>query len=320
MLKDEVYLFLNQKVGEFVSGEELSLNLKKSRTAIWKAVESLRKDGYEIEAVTNRGYRLSESCDAINKGVIERLITQKGVSVDVYKEVTSTLDLGRNYAVGGGEGIKVIVAESQTEGRGRFKRKFYSPKGGLYMTIVFRPKRDARTNLYITAEVAVAVLRAVKEICKTETRIKWVNDLYKDGKKVCGILTEAQVNLESGTTDFVAIGIGINVVKPEGGFADEIKDKAGYISINEGLDVKNRLVAKIVSEFFDIYEREKLQNIRKEYDDSLAFKGEEVEVVLSDESFVAKEIGITEDFGLIVETESGKKRILNYGDVTLKNK
>ena len=317
MLKDEVYAILKERVVEFVSGEELSTELKKSRTAIWKAIGSLKKDGCFIEATTNRGYRLTERGDALNKGAIERSMRKKGVSIDVYKEVSSTLDLGRKYALGGEKGVKVIVAESQTEGRGRFKRKFYSPKGGLYMTVVFRPETNAKNNLYVTAEVAVAVSRAVKEVCKTDTEIKWVNDLYIGERKVCGILTEAQVNLESGTTDFVSIGIGINLVRPEGGFDKEIADKAGYISINQQFDRKNRLVAKIVDEFFDIYESEDLLSVYKEYDKKLAFKGRKVEVILGDETFVATEVGVTEDFGLKVKTGDGKERILRYGDVSL---
>ena len=204
MVKQEVLAALDAARGRYISGQELAAQLGVSRTAVWKAVAALRRDGIPIKAVTNRGYTLAQSVDVLNAAAVAVLLdeaTVKALQIEVVDRLPGTNAALRSRADAGAREGLVLIAQAQSAGRGRGGHSFYSPPGGLYMSILLRPEIGARQAVGLTAMAAVAAARAAERLCGVPITIKWVNDLWKNGKKVCGILTEAALDLESGMLD-----------------------------------------------------------------------------------------------------------------------
>jgi BirA family biotin operon repressor/biotin-[acetyl-CoA-carboxylase] ligase len=192
-LKEQVLKELENHKGEYVSGGKLAETLHFSRNAVWKAVKSLVADGHDIQAVTNKGYRLSPDSDVLTAAAVEKhLGALAGVfDIDYRATVTSTNSVLKDLAAGGAREGTVVAAITQTAGRGRFGRSFYSPAdSGVYFSVLLRPGVGAPDATLLTTAAAVAVARAVEDVTGAPARIKWVNDVYCGGKKVCGILTE----------------------------------------------------------------------------------------------------------------------------------
>ena len=231
--KDKVLLFLEAKKGMRVSGESIAKELSVSRNAVWKAIRDLKAEGYPIEASTRSGYLLSQESDALSKaGIMAALseirINRIGAALYVFDSVASTNAEAKRMAVVDGCRFAVVVADSQTTGRGRYSHAFYSPKGsGIYLSILVDPKWFSfRHPSFLTIYAAVAVSEAIQETTGISTQIKWVNDLYVNEKKVCGILTEAGTDVEIGQLQWLVCGIGLNVYPPEGGFPDNLPNAA----------------------------------------------------------------------------------------------
>ena len=211
--KESVFELIKSEDGKAISGENIAKSLSISRAAVWKAINALRKDGYSISAVTNKGYWMNG--DYISKSDIEAHLNDKNsFSITVLKEVDSTNTYLKNAAEKGEKDGSVIIAETQTAGRGRIGRNFYSDKGGLYMSILIRPDMPTERSLFITTGTAVAVSKAIEKTSGKSVGIKWVNDIFIGGKKVCGILTEGTSNFETGQLQYAVVGIGINVTEP----------------------------------------------------------------------------------------------------------
>ena len=194
MVKQEVLAALDAVRGRYISGQELAAQLGVSRTAVWKAVAALRRDGIPIKAVTNRGYTLAQSVDVLNAAAVAAQLdeaTVKALQIEVVDRLPGTNAALRSRADAGAREGLVLIAQAQSAGRGRGGHSFYSPPGGLYMSILLRPEIGARQAVGLTAMAAVAAARAAERLCGVSITIKWVNDLWKNGKKVCGILTEA---------------------------------------------------------------------------------------------------------------------------------
>jgi BirA family biotin operon repressor/biotin-[acetyl-CoA-carboxylase] ligase len=206
-----------------------------SRTSVWKAVNKLRNEGHLIEAVTHRGYRLRRKTDALSETGIKEFLSEESrtfLRVNVFDSVNSTNDICLEHASEGETGGYAAVAGTQTGGRGRRGRSFFSPSDtGLYISLLLRPQAcTADKALRFTTAAAVSVCEAIEKVYEAaEPAIKWVNDIYMRGRKVCGILTEASFNIEDGTLDYAVIGIGINVYTPESGFPEEIREIAGSV-------------------------------------------------------------------------------------------
>ena len=253
--KDEVLRLLQEKNEEYISGQEIADRLHVTRAAVWKAIKSLEKEGCAIEAVTNRGYRLGRSPDAIDASYIERSLRESGLNVRViFKEETGSTNEDARLAlrewvssgssagnstddsVGDPEGrmrAVLVIADKQNAGRGRRGRNFYSPPGtGLYMSLAMGNVQEVLKMAKVTAVAAVAVATAADETVfggTDRTKIKWVNDIYIGEKKVCGILSEAFMPMEDEGDGCVVVGIGINVYEPAGGFPDDIDNRAGAL-------------------------------------------------------------------------------------------
>ena len=193
------------------SGEEMAQQLGITRNSVWKAVGKLKEQGYEIEAATNRGYRLVSEKNVLTPQGVRRLLTgpARRCAIDVQDSVTSTNTLLKQIAEHGGAEGMVLIAHQQTQGKGRLGRAFFSPKGtGLYLSVLLRPRFSAEEALSITTAAAVAVAQAIDAVTGEYPQIKWVNDVYLRGRKVCGILTEAAVDFESSGLHYAILEIG----------------------------------------------------------------------------------------------------------------
>lgn len=253
-LKEKILSLLNEKNTEFVSGQYLAEVCNISRNAVWKAVNSLRKEGYNIYAVQNKGYVLDNS--SMFTGEIIKSYLKSPYKIEYIPTVTSTNDIAMEYAKKGLQEDIVIVSNCQTAGRGRKGRKFYSPENaGTYFSILLRPNMHFSESLYITTAAAAAVTEAIKQLYNIDTEIKWVNDIYYNGKKICGILTEAHIDMESGIIDYAVLGIGINVFEPEESYHKDIKNIAGAAFCRNMFDNKIRceITAKVIDIFYEYY-------------------------------------------------------------------
>ncbi|MCL6457060.1 MAG: biotin--[acetyl-CoA-carboxylase] ligase, partial [Gorillibacterium sp.] len=258
-VKEHILALLDGNKGEYISGEEIAGRLFVTRSAVWKAIKLLQSDGYSIQAVTNKGYSLSTHTDILSAGAISKHLNAQGqkLRVEVFKTIPSTNEAAKILAQNGEAEGKVILSEEQTAGRGRNGRKFFSPPGtGIYMSILLRPKLSAAESTLLTTSAAVAVALAIERVSGKDTQIKWVNDVFMEGKKVCGILTEASMSLENGWLDYAVLGIGINVALPTSGFPNDLTGIATSVfseSHHHG-DLRNRLVAEVLNYFMQYYE------------------------------------------------------------------
>ena len=327
--RDKLLELFEKNKGRYFSGEEIAKALNVSRTAVWKAVKNLRNEGYEIDAVNNKGYSLSTKTDILSpQGMRKYLDSEyKNMDINVVSTTDSTNDLVREKASCGYLEGYTVVANEQKKGRGRYGRIFYSPSGtGLYMSILLRPKNyDASGAVSITMIAAVALCEAIEEVSNKKAEIKWVNDIYIDGKKVCGILTEGSYGLENGMLDYVVLGVGINVYCPKEGFPKEIEQVAGAIinitneasNIDSLDDLKNRLAASFINRFMKHY-RQQDDGFIEEYKRRSFVVGKYVYVIVGGEKKEALVKGLDDKCRLLVEYGDGTKEALSYGEISIK--
>lgn len=242
--------------GDWLSGEDLSREFGVSRTAVWKAVEGIRSEGFAVESSRNRGYRLAADQDALTEeGILGNLLEYStDVHLSVEKRTGSTNADAKMLAEAGAPELTCLVAGEQTAGRGRRGRPFFSlGDTGVYLSIVLRPHWSLDRAALITGAAAVAVCRALDPMASGEPRIKWVNDIYIAGRKVCGILTEGSADLETGGLAYAVVGIGVNVYEPDGGFPEEISRRAGAVLTRKRQGMRDAIAARIIREFIGIY-------------------------------------------------------------------
>lgn len=321
--KQHVLSVLEQNKGNSVSGARLAGELSISRNAVWKAIKALQSEGYAISAVPNKGYCLSEENDILSVESITPYLADnlKELSLLVHKSVSSTNTLLKELAGEGEKEGKVLIAEEQTGGRGRLGRKFYSPaKTGIYMSILLRPKLTVDDALFITTSAAAAVAEAIESVTGCNASIKWVNDIYCNGKKVCGILTEAGVDFEGGGLEYCIVGIGINVARPLEDFPEELKDIADGIFETRlySSDLRSRLAAEILNKFWGYYKEFHNKNFIKEYRNRSFLIGREVSVLMGDKLEKATALDIDERARLIVKLTNGEIRALSSGEVSVR--
>ncbi|MBQ2889623.1 MAG: biotin--[Clostridia bacterium] len=249
----------------------------------------------------------------MNKEYIERELIYKLPKIDLYECVNSTNTLMKELAKEGGQEFCVIIAEQQSGGRGRLGRTFHSPKGsGVYMSILLRP--NERLNpLYITTYAAVCCARAFEKLTDKKAYIKWVNDIYVDSKKVCGILTESSL----GENGYAILGIGVNVTVPEEGFPEDIKLRAGALFEEEKEHMRERVIALILNEFITAYTKCEKGEMLQEYRQKSLVTGKRIDIIENGMVERADAIRIDDEFALIVKKDDGKLYTLNSGDVSI---
>lgn len=313
-VKEELMRILTENAGREISGQELAERLSVSRTAVWKAVNGLIAEGCEIEAGRNRGYRLINGGDLLSVGAIRAFLPPElqDNEIILLKTVDSTNTYAKKLAADGAGDGTLVIAEQQTAGRGRRGNSFYSPpKSGLYMTVILRPERHAADTDLFTICAGCGVCRAVEELSGTKPLIKWVNDVYLEGKKICGILSEAATDFESGTVDSVVTGIGINISTED--FPDGLGGKAGSIGVQV---TRARLAAAVLKELVYCLSRSREENIADYKARSLVL-GREVEFVLNGVQHKGKAVDI-DDSGRLVVAAEGVEMKLNSGEVSVK--
>lgn len=321
-VKIEVLKALEENRGTFFSGEALANKLNISRAAVWKAIKQLKEEGYSIKAISNKGYSLSIETDVLSREGINIFLTEenKGLDIEVYKELDSTNVYAKQLAVKGALHGTVVLAEEQTAGRGRRGRSFYSPGStGIYMSIILRPNMEANEAILITTATSVAVAKAIETVTRIKTGIKWVNDIYIDEKKVAGILTEAVTDFESGKIECVIVGIGINFSTPKNSYPDEIKEIATSLYENKPNDItRNQLVAEIINQVLASFKNLQSKEFIEDYKEKSIVIGRDIYILSNNSKTKAKAIDIDEQGGLIVLTEDGVVKTLNSGEISIR--
>lgn len=330
-VKTQILRALEENRGLSLSGETIAETLGISRAAVWKAVQSLRREGYAIDALPKRGYTLSVLNDQVSEEGIQLYRKNMGTIGDplfVFQTIDSTNQHAKRLAVEGARHGTVVLADEQTGGRGRLGRSFYSPKGtGLYISFILRPTAVASLAPAVTTAASVAVSRALAQTYGIETQIKWVNDIYYQGKKICGILAEAVSDFQTGAIEALILGIGINIDLPEGGFPEELTSVAGTLFPNPpSLETvqtlkkptRNQLAAAIMDQIEEVYVKNEFASLLPEYRERCFILGREITVFRGNETFPARAIDVEENGGLIVETIDGKIEILRSGEITIR--
>lgn len=322
--KNQIFRLLMEHRGESVSGQTIGTTLGISRAAVWKGITALRKDGYPIEAITNKGYCLSGTEDYLSAEEISSMLDNDGspLEIRVFETLESTNKTAKEVALSEPKHDIAIFANEQTQGRGRRGRNFYSPKNaGLYMSILFRPAFDLRQSILITTAAAVAVVRAIEKLTPLDLTIKWVNDIYNKDKKICGILTEAISDIETGRIGYVVLGVGVNCF--EVAYPEELSGIAG--SLGGGFS-RNQLAAEIINQWNKILPGIESRSFMEEYSGKSAVLGKEIFIYPTGErdkgGILAQALSIDHDGGLVVRYLAGPKfgltETLSGGEVSIR--
>lgn len=240
--------------------------------------------------------------------------------ITVLPSCDSTNTMLKKLAGEQAETFTLLITEHQTAGKGRLGKSFFSPEGcGLYFSLLLRPDISADKAVFITVTAAVAVRRAVKKMLSLSAGIKWVNDLYYENKKFCGILTEAALTPQ-GALSYAVLGIGINLFPPDGGYPEEFAFKTTNLKEMAGQlppDFKNRFVAEILNQFHDLYEHPEDKAYLKEYTDASCVIGKDIEILSGPYAGPAYATDIDENANLVVRLQNGKTVSLSSGDVSI---
>lgn len=313
-LKFKVLNELKENRGCFVSGQYLADKFNVSRGAVWKSIKSIRDEGYKIESVTNKGYRIISENDVISEDEIKYYLKEysNDINIIIYDSVDSTNNMLKRMFIDGIPNNTLIIADEQTTGKGRFGRSFYSPaKTGLYFSLLIKPELDTSTAVLITGVIAVAICRSIETLTCKHPGIKWINDIYIDNKKIAGILTEASSGFESGKFDYIIIGVGINISTDN--FPDELAEIAG--SLNSDIS-KNQLIGDILNNFYKIYYSLPDTEFMKEYRKYSILINHEISYNIENVTYSGKVIGI-DDFGGLIISNSNGITTLKSGEVTI---
>lgn len=255
----------------------------------------------------------------MDKKILEQYLNQK-LNITIFPELDSTNNYLKKFGSQGEKENQLVIAESQTGGRGRMGRSFYSPNGtGVYFSLLLHPEFSAEKTLFLTVMAAVSVAETIMKYNSNDVKIKWVNDIYIDGKKVCGILTEGAINGNK-MLDYAVVGIGINVAAPGNGFPDDIKDIAtSLFPGNTEENIKEKIVADVVNKFFIMYNGEDKDYVKR-YKEYSYLTGKEINIISGENIRPATVIDITDDCHLLVKNENGEIEEISSGDVSVRLK
>lgn len=320
--KQRILSLLEQHKGASISGEALAEQLSLTRAAVWKAIKELQKAGHAIDAVSGAGYTLRTESNLLSAEGIRPYLRCNCPDADIIVEqvLESTNITAKQLGANGAAHGTAVLAEMQTAGRGRRGRSFTSPPGtGLYLSVVLRSNLTMESAAHITSAAAVAACRALHTVCgKDDVQIKWVNDLYCNGKKCCGILTEASADCETGGVDFLVVGIGLNLLPPKDGFPPEVAQVATAI-FPEGDNVPRcRLAAEIINELIALCDALPDVSFMEEYRTRNLVPGCDIFILQNGQSRPAHAVAITDDAHLVVRLPDGTEETLSYGEVSVR--
>ena len=295
--------------GEFISGQKISDYIGCSRTAVWKHMEELRKEGYELEAVRRLGYRITKKPDKISSNEIQLGLktTMMGRHIHFEEIVSSTQKIARNLANEGVVEGTIVVADQQTNGKGRMARVWYSPKGtGIWMSIIIRPNLPINQTPQLTLLTAVAIVQAIEELTPLKPEIKWPNDIMLNGKKLVGILTELQA--EADQVHSVIIGTGINVNQKIEDFPEDLQKIATSICIETGtVWERAQFIQMILLKFeglYSLYLSQGFKPIKLLWESYAISLNKKIIARTLSGTVEGKAIGIDDDGVLLIETNN----------------
>lgn len=322
-MRAKILEYLRNSMPDPVSGEDISVKLGVSRTAVWKHIQALKAEGYDIESVPKKGYILKKAPDMLSpEELVSRLETEwVGHHIHYLKTTTSTNEVGKRLADEGCEDGMVIVSEEQTGGKGRLSRGWFSPEGcGVWVSVVLRPPFLPQEASKCTLLAAVAVVRAINKYKGVDARIKWPNDILLSGRKLVGILTE--MSAEFGHINYIVIGTGINVNIPKKMVPEELKDLAVSVADVAEEPVKRvQILAdylKNLEELYQIAVKEGFGPIFDEWRKYSNTLGQEVKVIAPDETYFGTAVDIDSEGLLIVKKKDGSMEKVIAGDVSIR--
>ncbi|MDT2847972.1 biotin--[acetyl-CoA-carboxylase] ligase [Vagococcus carniphilus] len=320
--KDKVLTFLEANRGQHISGTKMAEELDISRNAVWKAIKQLEKDGFKIDAVTNKGYSLLKENNQLSEiGIRENLGTNfKDSPIHYFSTIDSTNKKAKELALEGATHGTLVVANEQTKGKGRYGRQFESPEDtGIYMSMILKPEELFLNDpTLITAYAAVIVSKVLESLTGKQIGIKWVNDLFYENKKVCGILTEAVTDFESGQIEWIVLGIGINLSTSETTFSKEVREKAGSIFNTSETNVsRNFLVAKIYEEIVKPSEELSVDLMMQEYKSRSIVLNKQVIIQQGSKTYEVLIKDIDQAGQLVIETKEGETKTFNSGEIRI---
>lgn len=306
---DILYELLNTT--DYISGEYLAQKFGKSRAAVWKAIKALQAQGYQISAVTNKGYMITDAKNLVSVQSIKTFM-KNDIDVEYLQSVDSTNNYCKRVLAEGRDGAFLVSAHQQTAGRGRQGKSFYSPADtGVYFSLVLHPKTNLQNAVTATTAAAVAVCKAIENLTDKKPKIKWVNDVYLDGKKICGILTEAITNFEEGIVDSIIIGIGVNISTTD--FPQEVEGAGCLVA-----DVNpSELIARIADELISIAGSD-YQSFIDYYRSHSLVIGEKIKFIKNGVVTLATATAIDETGGLVVRLEDDSETTLRSGDISIR--
>lgn len=312
---------LERNRGVYLSGEAIAATLQISRSAVWKSINTLRAQGYAIEAVPRLGYRLEADSDILSAEAIRSFLpdSMQDIPLFVAEKCSSTNQLAKRSALDGVSHGAAFLSDSQDSGRGRYGRSFFSPsETGLYLSIVLDPGRYCFPGTaMITSFAAVAVCEAIEALCPCRLRVKWVNDILLSEKKIAGILTEGISDLETGRLSAIVLGIGINVYPPKGGFPPELANTAGWLSDTPIPGGRNHLAAQILTRLAAPSDAS-LTDFLPRYRQRLAMLGSDIEVMSTTEHYFATALDVDAEAGLVVRRQDGSLATLRSGEIRVR--
>ena len=319
--KHHILALLEGNRGQSISGQQIAEQLGISRNAVWKTVKELEKDGHKIKSVTGKGYLLCEDSDVLSvQGMLPFLpCVEMAENIHLYDHLASTNKTAKEMAVSGAGHGTAIIADMQTAGSGRYNRKFFSPPGGIYLSLVLHPVHLWFDPSMVTLFAALSVCEAIEAVCQKQPQIKWVNDILLEEKKIGGILTQAIVDFESGATGWIILGIGINFSTPELAFPEELRKTAGSIFAREKPTVsRNRLIAEVIGRVLAPAAKYSEKEIIERYKQRLSTLGQKVLVSSGgSEPYPATALDIDSAGHLVVQTSSGEILCLSAGEVSI---
>ena len=324
-LKSEILKLLKEHSDGFISGQYISNKLGVTRTAIWKYINHIKEDGYEIESISNKGYRIISSPDLLTSEEIESYLVTSFIGRNIihFNSIDSTNSKAKQLADSGEIDGTIVISEEQLNGRGRLGRSWISPQyKGVWMSIILRPDLNPMDAVKLTQIAAAAVVKASEEL-NIKTYVKWPNDIVMNHKKICGILTE--MNAELTRINYVVVGIGINVNIDATEFPEDIRDIATSLKIETKHSINRKeLVGRILNNFEDLYiQFVEQNNIEASIDicrQNSAVIGKEINIINRDKSIAAKVLNIDSDGRLLVEYEDGRQENLISGEVSIRGK
>ncbi|MEI5907217.1 biotin--[acetyl-CoA-carboxylase] ligase [Bacillus spongiae] len=310
--------------GKFLSGQELANQTGCSRTAVWKHIEELRKEGYQLEAVRKKGYRIIQTPDKVSESelLIGLETSMLGRNIHYQQSVDSTQKIAHILAQEAVPEGTIVIAEEQTSGRGRMTRKWHSPKyTGVWMSIILRPDLPPHKAPQFTLISAVAVAQAIGEIAEVDAEIKWPNDLLIKGKKVTGILTELVA--EADKINSVIIGIGINVNLKKEDIPNDLENIATSISLESGQTISRAMLVQRIllklEKYYKVYIDEGFYPIKLLWESYAVSLGQDIIARTINETIYGKALGITDEGILLVKEEDGKIREIYSADIQIQS-